>query len=461
MADFTRFVEDLNNQILGNTTITSTPSKVQEMPQASQSATVNDIVTPVKPKKPINFLIVTTHVNQINGYSKVVYNIIKELSKHDWIKVTHFATQNIKNASIGRTYPANVKVIDGTSLDKNKDSIGFGFSELPTVIKAEKPDVVFIYNDLSVICSYIEEIRKSVQSRTFRIWAYVDMVYKCQQRTYIDILNRDVEQVFCFTKTWKDELKESGITRPVHVLNHGVDTTLFRTIPKDLARQMLGLPKDVFLFTSLNRNQPRKRLDLLVMAFAELITKYPHKPMFLLVVGDTGDNGGYRLLDIFSNELKLRGASADVFGNRLLVTSKNTCYKDEDINVLYNVGDVGVACAEGEGFGLCTFEQMAVGVPQIVPLINGYSEYCTAENSLLVKPSLRQYLPGAYNPINGVSEVVSVSDVASAMEKYVFDEEMRKLHGKMAQKTVVEYTWSSCLKRLVTRLEVLRDEDDD
>lgn len=30
---------------------------------------------------------------------------------------------------------------------------------------------------------------------------------------------------------------------------------------------------------------------------------------------------------------------------------------DFDINVLYNVADVGINSADGEGFGLCNFEQ--------------------------------------------------------------------------------------------------------
>jgi hypothetical protein len=80
----------------------------------------------------------------------------------------------------------------------------------------------------------------------------------------MDLLNRDVERVFRFTKSWKVVIKAQGITRPVDVMPHGIDLKQFRTIPRDLARQTLGLPKDMFLFTSVNKNISRKRLDLLV-----------------------------------------------------------------------------------------------------------------------------------------------------------------------------------------------------
>ena len=402
--------------------------------------------------KAIKILIVSTHVNQSNGYSKVIYNIIKELSKLSWIKLVHFGTQQIISGDIGRVYPSSVNVIDGTSMEKNKES-GFAFSEFPSVITSENPDIVFIYNDLSTICSYIEEIRKI--ERTFKIWAYLDITYKSPPSHMIDIINRDVERIFCFTKSWKDELKSNGITRPMDVMNHGIDKTI-RLIPKELARQTLGLPKDVFLFTSMNKNISRKRLDILIMAFVKLIVRFPIKQLFLLVVADIGKRGGFPLFDIFAREIKLAGSSVEQFGNRLLITSKDTCYKDEDINVLYNCGDVGVSCAEGEGFGLCTFEQMSLGIPQIVPNINGYSEYCNHSNSLMVTPSSRYYIPLLHN-ITGEAQMVDPEDITNAMEKYAFDENLRNLHGKLGKEKCSEYTWDKCSQILIKRLQTLED----
>jgi glycosyltransferase involved in cell wall biosynthesis len=121
----------------------------------------------------------------------------------------------------------------------------------------------------------------------------------------IDIINRDVERIFCFSKGWKEQLKEQGITRPVDIITHAVDPTFVRPIPRDLARQSLGLPKDMFLFTSLNKNIPRKRLDILVMAFVKLIVRFPMKPVFLLIVADKGDKGGYHLFQDLDESLEL------------------------------------------------------------------------------------------------------------------------------------------------------------
>jgi phosphopantetheine adenylyltransferase len=196
-------------------------------------------VVPEEPKfAPVKFLLVSTHTNQVNGYSKVAFNMIKRLATHSWITVVHFGTHNLTNADLGRKLPS-IKSIDASALegDKDKDKkTGFAHTELTTVIQQEKPDVVFIYNDLAMICTYIESIRKVFEQRSFRVWAYVDTTYVMQPQTMIDVLNRDVERIFCFTKSWKDSIKSQGITRPVDVLRHGVDTSVFKVIPKDIAR---------------------------------------------------------------------------------------------------------------------------------------------------------------------------------------------------------------------------------
>ena len=445
--DLNDFVKELNTVINPGQTTTNVVPIEQNL--------VSNTIT----KKTVKVMIVSTHINQVNGYSKVAMNIINQLSANKWIQVIHFGTQHITNTNIGRKYPTGVKVIDGSVLEKQK-ALGYAFSELPSVILSEKPDIVFIYNDIAVVCGYIEEIRKAIQKRFFKIWAYVDMVYEAPQQGLIDTINRDIDRIFCFTKTWKDQLKSQGLTRPVDVMNHAADNTSLRSIPREIARQSIGLPRDVFLFTSLNRNIPRKRLDLLIMSFVKLIIRFPMKPIFLLIVSNSNDKGGFPLFEIFARELQLAGVTTETFGNRLLITLDNNRYTDDDINIIYNCGDAGVSCAEGEGFGLCTFEQMSLGIPQIVPKVTGHLEYCNEDNSQIVVPKTRYYIPQAYNTVTGQAHMVDPEDVSKAMERYVFDEDLRKLHGKLAKEKASEYTWSKCCAILVKRLKALQDEDD-
>jgi glycosyltransferase involved in cell wall biosynthesis len=268
----------------------------------------------------------------------------------------------------------------------------------------------------------------------------------------LDIINRDADRVFAFTSFWKKCLKNQGITRTIDVLGHGFERDIFQTMNKMEIRKKLGLPTDGFIITNLNRNQPRKRYDILIMAFVELLVKYPTKPIFLMCICDKGEKGGWWLFELFTRELKLRNVPVERFGNRLMLSSQDMSFRDEDINMFYNIADVGISTADGEGWGLCNFEQMGVGIPQVVPDVGGFKEYCTKENSVVVKPKTRMYLPGAYSPVGGECEACDPHDVCLGIEEYLLDSEKRRNHGEEAKKTVLTYTWEKVTENLVRRL---------
>ena len=149
-----------------------------------------------------------------------------------------------------------------------------------------------------------------------------------------------------------------------------------------------------------------------------------------------------------------------MYGNRLIITSQNMAFKDEEINMFYNAADVGISTADGEGFGLCQFEQMGVGVPQVVPDIGGFKEFCTAENSILVKPTVRYYLPNGFSPVAGEANACNPHDVCLAMEDYVLNSEKRIELGKKARATVLEYTWTKSCAILLKRMKQVFDDDE-
>ena len=409
----------------------------------------------------LKFMLVSTHLHQFTGYSKVAHNIVNELVKNPWLSMIHYGFQkHPQTPEDFRPYPPSVEVIDAASLEKPAAQ-GFGFQALPEVIRRKEPDVVMIYNDMSVVARFLEEIRKSAIPRTFKIWVYIDQVYTTQLQMYLDILNRDADRVFAFTPFSKQCLKDQGITRPMDIILHGFDNKKFFPVPRELGRKNMGLPLESFVLLNLNRNQPRKRYDILVTAFVELIAKYPTKPLFLLCICDKGEKGGWWIFELFQRELKLRGISVEQFGGRLMLSSSDMNFKDEDINMFYNAVDAGISTADGEGWGLCHFEQMGVGVPQVVPDIGGFKEFCTPSNTVLVKPSVRYYMPTAFSPVGGEAHACSPHDVCLGMEEYVLNSEKRDAHGKAARESVLTYTWERACAPLIKHLKrALEDKDD-
>ncbi len=440
---------------------TPTPATSVE-PRVTVTAAV---AAPAPPSKKVKFMLVSTHCHQYTGYAKVSHGILTELAKQPWLQLTHFGFQRQPEVPAGfRPYPAGVDVIDAVALEKQLPAAlqqqGFGYAALADTIRRKRPTVVMIYNDLSVVTRFLEEIRKAGLPRTFQIWVYCDQVYTMQPQGLLDILNRDADRIFTFTSFWKQCLKGQGITRPIDVLTHGFSSSVCYPMPRDLARRQLQLPNDLFLFLNLNRNQPRKRYDILIMAFTELIVKYPTKPLYLLCVCDKGERGGWWLFELFQRELRMRDVSTELFGNRLIVTSQNLSFKDEEVNLFYNAADVGINTADGEGFGLCQFEQMGVGVPQVVPDIGGFKEFCHPDNSVLVKPTVRYYLPNGFSPVGGEAHACDPHDVCIAMEEYVLNSEKRAEHGRKARETVLTYTWAKGCETLVKRLQRVLEDDE-
>ncbi len=441
-------------------------SNLQNLINKSIGAPVVTTTSPVsaQPKyegKKLTFMLVSTHCNQVTGYSKVSYNLIKQLSQIPWLNVVHYGFQRLANKTVeGREYPSNIKVIDAVSLEQPLKQ-GFGFEQLPAEISRVKPNIVMIYNDMAVINQFMEGIKKSGIPRNFQTWFYVDQVYNYQMGMYLDVINREADRVFAFTQGWKDCLKDQGIHRPIDVIAHGFDEKVFYPIPKTLARKKMGLPDDLFLFLSVNRNQPRKRLDILIMAFAELVVKNPTKPIALLCICDKGEKGGWILFEIFMRELKKYKVPIERFSNRLMISTRDMEFKDEDINNFYNAADCCVSTADGEGFGLCTFESMGVGIPQVVPAIGGYKEFCNDSNSILVKPKHRYYLPLVHCPVGGEAEACDPHDICIGMETYINDSELRSKHGVAAKETVLKYTWESVVKNFVRRLKTAHEDCDE
>ena len=129
--------------------------------------------------------------------------------------------------------------------------------------------------------------------------------------------------------------------------------------------------------------------------------------------------------------------------NKLLLVKQAMSFTDEMINDMYSMSDVGISCADGEGFGLCQFEAMGVGIPQIVPYVGGFKDFCKHNiNSKVIKPVFRTYLPMAMGGIGGIAELVDPKEVC------------RVKHGAAARKTILEYEWSKEVKSLIDVLSV-------
>jgi glycosyltransferase involved in cell wall biosynthesis len=407
------------------------------------------------------FMIVGTHTQQVTGYSKVTYHMIQELAKYDYLELYHFGFQKFAFNTQGyREYPAGVDVYDPVQKEKEfgvEGESGFGFSQLPAYVRKVQPDCILIYNDAGVICRFLEKLATLLDvERTYKLIVYLDQVYTIQRPELLARIDKDAHVYFAFTQYWKEILQKQGIKKPIHILRHGFDPKQFVVMDRQSLRLKHSISPNAFVILNLNRNTPRKHHDLAVMAFAKLIAKHPDQPLLMLGICDGGESGGYPLLEVFIRELSNLQLNPQQHGSKFVLSKGSMTFSDSMINELYCLSDIGINTAEGEGFGLCQFEAMGVGVPQVVSDVGGFKDFCVHEqNSLVVPVKWRSYLALGHSALGGIAELVDPEDVCLALERYLLNPALRVVHGQNARTTVCSYTWEKEVAPLAQVLQTL------
>jgi glycosyltransferase involved in cell wall biosynthesis len=271
----------------------------------------------------MRFVLISTHVDQTTGYSKVVYNLLGQLATlAPQVKTYHFGFQRHPSHSNIRTVPKGVISYDAAANEDPKEE-GFGFNKINEYLEMVNPDVVMIYNDPLIIHRFIEAMKYDKEKSTYKLWLYIDQVYEGIAKPLIESMNKHAHRIYCFTPYWADIYSKYASFPDIRVLENAVDTTLFSKISegnRSTVRSSMGLPSDAVLMMNVNRNSHRKRHDLAVMGFAELITRDPKKPYYYMVVtGLNAQQGAFHDIHrIFTMELERRVVNPTDFAKRLM-----------------------------------------------------------------------------------------------------------------------------------------------
>jgi glycosyltransferase involved in cell wall biosynthesis len=277
----------------------------------------NPAPNPVPAKTPgrTRVVVAGTHPNQYNGYSKVVFELCRRLSAMPDLEVFVFGFQNV-----GNTGPhAESRALPGVHIHdafahETPQAQGFGVDQILGYVAAVRPDVFLVYNDMIVVYNFLQKLGEAPERADMRVLVYADQVYLHQRRLFLKGLNRGADQVIAFTPYWEEVLREQGVTAPMHSLRHGMDRASYYPVPQVLARRYFGLSDSDFIFMNLNRNQPRKRWDVCIKAWAEFVAHHrpaagtERTPKLLIATGVTG---AWDLMEMYERELGKRGLSLE------------------------------------------------------------------------------------------------------------------------------------------------------
>ena len=160
----------------------------------------------------------------------------------------------------------------------------------------------------------------------------------------------------------------------IHVVHNGKDVTRYKPLPRfrERIRTELGVPEDAFIVSFHGMVQPRKNVELLVRAVAELPAELK---VHALVIG-----GGPTLPQLRALAAQLR-APVIFAGIR------------EDIPEVLSAADAAAHLSTAEGFSNSVIESMACGLPLVASDATSHAEQITEGTQGSLVP------PGEWRPV--------------------------------------------------------------
>ena len=370
----------------------------------------------------MRFVLVSTHTDQTTGYAKVAHNLLRQLATlAPKVKTYHFGFQRHPSRPGFRKAPEGIVQYDAAANEDPKEE-GFGFNKIHEFLEMTGPDVVMIYNDPLIIYRFIEAMKHERGKAPYKLWIYVDQVYHGIAQPLMDSIREHADRVFAFSPYWKKALQNYGDFQSAGVLEHAVDPSVFTAMsPADRTgiRTGMNIPLNAVIFLNANRNSQRKRLDLTIQGFVQLLKRETTRPYYLIIASNLSVQGGayYDAPRIYSTELAAAGLNIQAYAPRMMLidTAPPNVLADEGINQLYNVADIGINTSDGEGYGLCQLEHLYTGAPQVVTDIGTYRDFLDETVARFVSPEFNVYFAGGM-PLGGHVPVFNPAKVADAME---------------------------------------------
>lgn len=241
----------------------------------------------------------------------------------------------------------------------------------------------------------------------------------------------------------------------VHVAGHGVERQRFHPLnpgaasdPRERmsrAQALFGLADPAWVVLNASRPDPRKRLDLTLAAFAEFAASRPPEVRLCLHQALAHER--------FVAPLREQVQALGLDERLLWFPPRPGPLDDAALNDLYNACAVGLNTAQGEGFGLVSFEHAATGAPQVLPAHPALAELWRdcAEAVTPVRPVMTPHSPlqmGEVEPAGIARALAALHDDPD----YYFERSQRVL----ARCGASDLDWQSVATRLLELLAAAR-----
>jgi len=332
----------------------------------------------------------STHSSQGTGYGRMACKMTNFFADQPGVEVVFYGFQNYPGQQIkDRFIDPRIKFYDAVQIDPDAMK-GFGDAGIIPALEAEKPDVLFIYNDLPVTNAILSKIPQELMPP--KVYVYLDIVYPWQNIDMYDTLKTfKIDKIFTFAHCWaKHLIDDLGFPKEQVVgVPHGLYVEEFSHVDTKEAKKALGFNEDDYLVVNMNRNTYRKMIPKTIEAFIEFLkmNNMDEKIKLFLGCSKNSDTGCDVFLTCRKVCLQKKVDPVAVLDKHIFITNNPTTMPNEVVNLIYNAGDIGITTTCGEGFGLTNLEHLYLNKPQIVPKIPIYKE-TMGGYAVMVKPSV-------------------------------------------------------------------------
>lgn len=231
--------------------------------------------------------------------------------------------------------------------------------------------------------------------------------------------HRRMSAVLGNSRSVVSQLRSEGVPEAkLHLIYNGVDLSAFgRNVPRDVARNRLGLSSDVLVFVIVANLIPYKGHADLLLALSRISHLLPEN--WVLQCAGRDDGIGSSLQDLVE-ELGL-------------TQRVHWLGSVKDIPLLLAAADVALLTSHEEGFSNAIIEYMATGLPTVVTDVGGNAEAIQHGETGFVVP--------AKNP----------AALADAILELALDPAKREKMGMAAQETANQrYSLEACVESYVS-----------
>jgi glycosyltransferase involved in cell wall biosynthesis len=268
----------------------------------------------------------------------------------------------------------------------------YGRQEFMKLIARKEFDILWSLQDPFIMRFLGQDIDKirSINKKNFK-WIFYSSLDHEPIQDWVSILSKSDYPVMWNQWALNEVLKSRPELKfQFKKIYFGVDTKIFKPLTKEEVSgyrdEYFAIPQVIndktFIITNVNRNQRRKDWLRTLLIFKKFKEARPDSFLYMHTKADDDHN-----LDMLAGQMDLKPLLDYGYPDQALFIpgQEYTGVKPEELNKIYNISDIVISTATGEGVGLSSYEAMAAKRPFLGPNHTAFSETLADGRGFLAK----------------------------------------------------------------------------